>query len=230
MSSSLQSPAAPPKRSMAMFWLVVLVCIAPVAASYFLYYGVRPEGRTNYGALLDPQISVATTATTPLVRATRESGFVDFLSALPQDNPRLALASLEDFRGRWLLVRVGPSSCDDDCRNQLYVMRQLRLTTGRERDRVERLWLVTDGGTPAAQSLADYAGTWVLSVSQADIERWPREVPAQAVSGATAASPTTGHLWLIDPLGNLMMRFPLDPDPAKMKKDLMKLLKASRVG
>lgn len=230
MSTSLQSPAAPPKRSMAMFWLVVLVCIAPVAASYFLYYGVRPEGRTNYGTLLNPQIAVDATATAPLVRATRESGFVDFLAALPQDNPRLALASLGDFRGRWLLVRVGPSSCDEDCRNQLYVMRQLRLTTGRERDRVERLWLVTDAGTPAAQSLADYQGTWVLSVSQADIDRWPREAPNQAAPGGAAAAPSAGHFWLIDPLGNLMMRFPLDPDPAKMKKDLIKLLKASRVG
>jgi len=230
MSSSLQSPDAPPKRSMAMFWLVVLVCIAPVAASYFLYYGVRPEGRTNYGTLLDPQITVAAIATTPLVRANQESGLEDFLSALPQDNPRLALASLGDFRGRWLLVRVGPSSCDADCRNQLYVMRQLRLTTGRERDRVERLWLVTDAGTPAAQALADHAGTWVLSVSQPEIERWPREAQTQAAPGATALAPTAGHLWLIDPLGNLMMRFPLDPDPAKMKKDLMKLLKASRVG
>jgi hypothetical protein len=212
------------------FWLVVLVCIAPVAASYFLYYGVRPEGRTNYGTLLNPQIAVAATATTPLVRANQESGFVDFLSALPQDNPRLALASLGDFRGRWLLVRVGPSSCDEDCLRQLYVMRQLRLTTGRERDRVERLWLVTDAGTPAAQSLADYAGTWVLSVPKADTDLWPREIPMQPASAAMATVPTAGHLWLIDPLGNLMMRFPLDPDPAKMKKDLMKLLKASRVG
>ena len=230
MSSPLQSPAAPPKRSTTVFWLVVLVCIAPVAASYFLYYGVRPEGRTNYGTLLDPQIAVAATATTPLVRANQESGFVDFLSALPQDNPRLALASLGDFRGRWLLVRVGPSSCDEDCLRQLYVMRQLRLTTGRERDRVERLWLVTDAGTPAAQSLADYAGTWVLSVPKADTDLWPREIPIQPASAAMATVPTAGHLWLIDPLGNLMMRFPLDPDPAKMKKDLMKLLKASRVG
>ncbi|MFZ9734489.1 MAG: SCO family protein [Burkholderiaceae bacterium] len=230
MSSPLQSPAAPPKRSTTVFWLVVLVCIAPVAASYFLYYGVRPEGRTNYGTLLNPQIAVAATATTPLVRANQESGFVDFLSALPQDNPRLALASLGDFRGRWLLVRVGPSSCDEDCLRQLYVMRQLRLTTGRERDRVERLWLVTDAGTPAAQSLADYAGTWVLSVPKADTDLWPREIPIQPASAAMATVPTAGHLWLIDPLGNLMMRFPLDPDPAKMKKDLMKLLKASRVG
>ena len=230
MSSPLQSPAAPPKRSTTVFWLVVLVCIAPVAASYFLYYGVRPEGRTNYGTLLNPQIAVAATATTPLVRANQESGFVDFLSALPQDNPRLALASLGDFRGRWLLVRVGPSSCDEDCLRQLYVMRQLRLTTGRERDRVERLWLVTDAGTPAAQSLADYAGTWVLSVPKADTDLWPREIPIQTASAAMATVPTAGHLWLIDPLGNLMMRFPLDPDPAKMKKDLMKLLKASRVG
>jgi hypothetical protein len=234
MSSSLPSSAAtPPKRSMAMFWLVVLVCIAPVAASYFLYYGVRPEGRTNYGTLLDPQVSVAAMATNPLVQPSSESGFLDTLAALPKDHPRLALANLGDFRGRWLLVRVGPAACEEDCQKQLWIMRQLRLTTGRERDRVERLWLVTEPASPPTQSLADFEGTWVLSVSQADTDRWPRENPAETATRTAGARPAPladTHLWLIDPLGNLMMRFPSDPDPAKMKKDLLKLLKASRVG
>jgi hypothetical protein len=234
MSSTVPSSAVtPPKRSMAMFWLVVLVCIAPVAASYFLYYGVRPEGRTNYGTLLDPQVSVTAMASSPLVRPSAESGFLDTLSALPKDHPRLGLANLGDFRGRWLLVRVGPAACGEDCQKQLWLMRQLRLTTGRERDRVERLWLVTEPVSPTPQSLADFEGTWVLSVSPTDTDRWPRENPGESasrMSGATGAPSADTHLWLVDPLGNLMMRFPSDPDPAKMKKDLLKLLKASRVG
>jgi hypothetical protein len=219
-----------PKRSMRTFWLVVLVCIAPVLASYLLYYGIRPEGRTNYGTLLDPQISARAVALQPMVRPVTESGFLDVLAALPTDHPRRRLTSLDDFRGRWLLVRVGPAACDAVCTQQLWVMRQLRLTTGRDRDRVERLWLVTDTSKPPDETLADYEGTWTLSVDAASLADWPEQNPGSpSVQGATA-SLASSHLWLVDPLGNLMMRFPSDPDPAKMKKDILKLLKASRVG
>jgi hypothetical protein len=113
-------------------------------------------------------------------------------------------------------------------------MRQLRLTTGRDRDRVERVWLVTSPETaaPTAQTLADYEGTWVVAVAPGSAANWPLADPPAVAAGPSpaAGSEATSHLWLIDPLGNLMMRFPADPDPAKMKKDLLKLLKASRVG
>jgi hypothetical protein len=35
---------------------------------------------------------------------------------------------------------------------------------------------------------------------------------------------------VIDPIGNLMMRFPADPDLNRVKKDLVHLLKVSRIG
>ncbi len=219
-----------PKRSMRTFWLVVLVCVAPVLASYFLYYGVRPEARTNYGTLLDPQISAREVALQPMVRPLGESGFLDVLAALPTDHPRRRLTSLDDFRGRWLLVRVGPAACDAVCTQQLWVMRQLRLTTGRDRDRVERLWLVTNMTSPTAETLADYEGTWALSVDAASLSDWPEQNLESPLAQGVTAPLASSHLWLIDPLGNLMMRFPSDPDPAKMKKDILKLLKASRVG
>jgi hypothetical protein len=114
-------------------------------------------------------------------------------------------------------------------------MRQLRLTTGRDRDRVERVWLVTspEAAAPAAQTLADYEGTWVVAVGPKMVVDWPLPVDSPSVAGSlppAAGAQASSHLWLVDPLGNLMMRFPADPDPAKMKKDLLKLLKASRVG
>ena len=231
-SATVAQGAATPRRSQRLtLWLVVAVCVAPVLASYFLYYGVRPEGRTNYGELLSPQITVSALPTRVVVRPQAESGFLDILAALPAEDPRRALASMADFRGRWLLVRVGSSDCDAACEKQLWLMRQLRLTTGRDRDRVERLWLVSDTGAPSAQTLADYAGTWVVATTPELLSSWPLEQSAATQgSAAGAAASATSHLWLIDPLGNLMMRFPTDPDPAKMKKDLLKLLKASRVG
>ena len=243
--TSTEQTAAPTERprrtSTRTLWLVVAVCVAPVFASYFLYYGVRPEGRTNYGDLLSPQVEVSALTTRVVVTQKAESGFIDVLGALPAEDARKALASLADFRGRWLLVRVGPSACDANCEKQLWLMRQLRLTTGRDRDRVERVWLVTSpqAPEPSAQTLADYEGTWVVAVGPDAVADWPLTVDAPSVSGrppssgtaaATGPSQPSSHLWLVDPLGNLMMRFPTDPDPAKMKKDLLKLLKASRVG
>ncbi|MEY3669968.1 MAG: hypothetical protein RL258_1363, partial [Pseudomonadota bacterium] len=107
-SATAAQAAATPRRSQRLtLWLVVAVCVAPVLASYFLYYGVRPEGRTNYGELLSPQITVSTLTTRVVVRPQAESGFLDILAALPAEDPRRALASMADFRGRWLLVRVG---------------------------------------------------------------------------------------------------------------------------
>jgi len=96
--------------------------------------------------------------------------------------------------------------------------------------------------------LTDYQGTWVLGVSPEAVQTaWSQQVqlPAQLsgqVSLQGVSSKTVSELeslnplsaetsfWLVDPLGNLMMRFPQDPDPAKMKKDLIRLLKASRIG
>ena len=210
------------KKSVKTLWLVVAVCLAPVVASYILYYGVRPEGRTNYGELLTPQHSVEGLSVDMQVRPGRESGFVDVLERLDEKDPRRQLKTLGDFRGRWLLLRVGPAGCDAICEQQLWLMRQLRLTTGRERDRVERVWLVPDKDVISEAALGEFEGTWVARIDPSTLEAWPRS--------EESANGLQRHIWLVDPLGNLMMRFPMDPDPAKMKKDLLKLLKASRVG
>jgi hypothetical protein len=181
------------------------------------------------------------------VQPKSESGFLDVLRRVDPSESRATLDRLEDFRGRWLLVRVGPSACSQDCQKALWVMRQVRLTTGRDRDRVERLWLVVDDRTPDADALADYEGTWALGVSAEALQAtWQQPATLATPSGQAAAGTTSQSLptassamdplsqetsfWLVDPLGHLMMRFPQDPDPAKMKKDLIRLLKASRIG
>ena len=203
--------SAQAKTSRRTLYLVIAVCLAPVVLSYFMYYGVRPEGRTNHGELLSPQKTVTAVKTDLLVKPTQESGLLDVIKAWPKNDPRQSFGQLGDFRGRWLMVWVGPAECNTDCREQLWQMRQVRLTTGRERDRVERLWLVTDGGQPILRD--EEQGLWVVRIQLDQSGAW---------------QPNQVHL--VDPLGNLMMRFPLKADPQGMKKDLMKLLKASRVG
>jgi hypothetical protein len=82
--------------------------------------------------------------------------------------------------------------------------------------RIERLWLVTDAAQPRAELLAAIEGTSVAR--------------AGALADFPADKSATEHIYLVDPLGNLMMRFPRDPDPARVIKDLKQLLRASRFG
>lgn len=180
---------------------VLAVCAAPMIASYMTYYVIKPQGRTNYGTLIDPR-----TYPTPTLGATTLDG-----------KP----AGLEDFKGKWVMLQVGSGECSDACEKKLHDMRQLRLAQGKDMDRIERVWLITDDKPLETLLLREYDGTHMLRVKPDALRSW---LPAQ--EGATAGD----HIYLIDPLGNLMMRFPKDADPNKVKKDLAKLLKASRIG
>ena len=179
---------------------ILLVCAAPVLASYFMYYVVRPEGRRNYGELITPQRPL------PSFNVTTPDGSV------------MPVSGLKD---QWLLISVAGGACDAVCQQHLYFQRQLRESLGREKDRLDWVWLVTDDAPiPAALEPALKDAT-VLRVSPPDLAKWLQAVPGQALAD---------HLYLVDPLGNWMMRFPVAMNAAgagKAKLDLERLLRAS---
>lgn len=121
------------------------------------------------------------------------------------------------MRGKWVLVTFDAAACPAQCERKLYVVRQVRRAQGAGAERMERLWLVTAGGEPAPRLVAAIEGTHIEPASRA------------GARGAFPGEPTA-YIYLVDPLGNLMMRYPADADPAKMIKDLERLLKLSRVG
>lgn len=180
---------------------VVLVCASPLIASYLTYYVIKPQGRTNYGALLDPRQYPI-----PQLGATTLDG-----------KP----SGLEAYKGKWIMLQADSGDCAEACRNKLFQQRQLRLTQGKFMDRVERVWLVTDDKPIDTVLLREYDGTRVL---RADPERLKQWLPVEQGAGVA------DHVYMIDPLGNLMMRFPKGADPNKMKKDISKLLRASSIG
>ena len=181
--------------------LLLAVCAAPVVASYFTYYVIRPQGRTNYSDLILP---------------TRSMPPVLPLHAL--DGQTIAPASL---RGQWLLVTVGPAACDEACDKRLFMQRQLRQMLGKDRDRLDKIWFVTDAA-PVAPKLQE-----VLSGAEpVQALRVPREQLAQWLQPA-AGQQLEDHLYVIDPMGEWMMRAPANVDPAKLKRDLEKLMRAS---
>jgi cytochrome oxidase Cu insertion factor (SCO1/SenC/PrrC family) len=146
------------------------------------------------------------------------------LDARPVPHAALALVggksfSFDALRGRWVLVVAGGSECPQVCEEQLWLIRQVRQAQGKDLHRVERVWLIDDGRTPDARLAKDYAGTWFVEAKSS---------PILEVFGAEAAH--RGHIYLVDPLGNLIMRFPQKPEPKRIIRDLGRLLKYSSIG
>ena len=124
---------------------------------------------------------------------------------------------LDGLRGKWLLVSFDAAACDAYCERKLYLMRQVRAAQGKDAGRVERVWALTDAARPRDELLGAIEGTHVVALKEAPALRGFPGNP-------------TDHIFVVDPLGNLMMRFPRDPDPSRMLKDLQRLLKLSQIG
>lgn len=178
-----------------MLLLLGTISVAPFVASLLLYLFWTPRSFTNYGELLP---------VTPLSEAVIST----------RDGKPFRI---DELRGKWAFVMVDQGGCDEYCRSKLYLMRQIRLTQGKDRERLERLWLITDEVVPEAALAAEYEGTHLIRTGPG--EEFVNRLPA-------SVSPRD-HVYLIDSLGNLMMRFPRDADPQRVKKDVSKLLKIS---
>jgi hypothetical protein len=180
---------------------VMAICAFPLIASYFTYYVIKPQSHTNYGTLIDPRLH-------PMPQ----------LGTTALDGKPL---TLDAFKGKWIMLQINDSECLEPCKKKLFEMRQLRLMQGKDMDRIERVWLITDDKPIETILMREYDGMQMLRVKPEMLKAW---LPAE--QNTTIAD----HIYLIDPLGNLMMRFPKDADPNKVKKDLAKLLKASSIG
>jgi hypothetical protein len=189
---SLPSPDAQ-RRGRRTLLLLAAVALAPVVASYSAYYLFPRDKKANYGELLptEPARPIAGTR---------------------GDGTPFALAQL---KGKWVLAVAASADCGVPCRQALYAMRQARTMQGREMDRVQRVWLVTDDAAPAVSLLAEHPDLLVA------------RVPAEALSRLPAGP---DRIYLIDPLGNLVLAFPLEPDIKRTAKDIERLLRASRIG
>lgn len=181
--------------------LVILVCASPIILSYLTYYVFKPQSRTNYGAFIDP----------------RQHPIPELGTRALDGKP----ITLDAYQGKWIMLQVDGGECPAACEKKLHDMRQLRLAQGKEMERLERVWLITNEQPLDTILIREFDGTNMLRVKADAARAW---LPVE--EGGSMAD----HIYMIDPLGNLMMRFPKDADPNKIKKDIIKLLKASSIG
>jgi hypothetical protein len=182
----------------------------PLLASAWLYYGMSwtPGGHVNHGELIQPPRPL------PRIELPRV--------ALGGDTPReLPAADSVPFHGQWTLVYIGDGSCDSSCRDTLYVMRQTRLALGTDMTRLARVFLVTVNCCAKDYLAREHAGMTVLDAAGS---------AGAPLLGLFPPADQAHTLFIVDPLGNLMMRYDVRHDPRGLLVDLKRLLELSQIG
>lgn len=179
-----------------------LACSLPVLLAIFVFFVIKPSGQANFGELIHPA---------------RPMPAVSLL------NDKAQSIELAQLKGQWLLVAVGRAACDNDCAQHLFIQRQLREMLNKDKDRVDRVWLLTDDApiNPEVQPLL--VDTTLLRVSAPVLQAW-----LGPMSEAEAAQ----QLFVIDPQGHAMLRMPAEmqgKQASAAKSMLQKLLMASVV-
>ncbi len=203
--------ASTPQRRRGRLQLLLLAALfaSPMLLAYVLFYSDwRPEGSANHGELVQPPRLVADVGLTDL------------------HGQRFALSSL---RGKWLYVHFGPARCTSACAEGLYKTRQIIIAQEKNHERVQRLFVVIDGEVtdPTLEALRkEHPGLRVARPDAETLRALAREFTLPV------GSPLDGRdrVYLLDPLGNLMLSYPADANPNGMRKDLARLLRVSRVG
>ncbi len=134
--------------------------------------------------------------------------------------------NLESLYGIWTMLYMPEGECLDACRMSLYNMRQVRLALNQRMDRVQRVVLAESADQLDESLLAEHLGLMVASGTPAE----QAVLRDQVHAAESAMEPVTGAIYLLDPFGNVMLRFPADLPPKSMLKDIKHLLKVSRIG
>lgn len=183
---------------------LALAFILPMAVAYLW----RPSGEAgNYGSLIEPPRPLAQFEMTDL-----------------DGNA----AGIDTLREKWTLLYVGGEQCLAQCRSNLFKIERVRLTQGKNIKRVQSLYLApgTTDARAVEDTLVEYAGVRGYRITRDQLDamapgfKW----------GTSGQEEASDRIYLVDPLGNLMMSYPGDADPTGMKKDLQRLLKVSQIG
>ncbi len=209
MNAPLATPATSRNNRRPVLLLFILFA-APLAGAFWLYYGSswRPTLRTNHGELVTP-------VTLPELALLLAGGG-------PSGGMGGARATATVLRGKWTLLVIGhgESGCDAACRNTLVYARQTWLSLAQLTPRAQRVLLAGPGCCDLDYLQHEHAGLIALDASGSEAAPLLRLVPAAR----------DGAIFIVDPLGNLMMRYDVHKDPKGLREDLKKLLELSHIG
>lgn len=206
MSEAISNEAAAHQRRQRRILIgLALLFFSPLAFAFVLYYGLgwRPAGHINQGDLIDPPRPLA-------------------MPALPRVGALEALTAPDLLKHKWTLLYWGSGACPERCRANLYNTRQVRTALGRDMDRVQRVF-IAEG--PCCDNDV-HAQNLDLIMVQAT----PEAAPLLSQLHTVGDPPAADRIYLIDPLGNLMMSYAPDAKPKGILQDLKRLLGLSHVG
>jgi hypothetical protein len=198
----MEIPGATPPANVRRTRITLIVIFALFALPFLLAWVLNFVGHYTPGATVNHGTLIQP------VRPVTAQGLVDAQGAA---------LDAGYFKGEWVLLFRHAGACGEACYQALYVQRQVRLAQGKNIDRVKRLLLLEGAVMPS----------WAGEVAQ----HYPGlDIARAATPEASAALPAAGRIYLVDPLGNLMMEYALDTDPRGIIKDLERLLRISYVG
>ncbi|OZI21293.1 hypothetical protein CAL26_28110 [Bordetella genomosp. 9] len=207
MTSAPERPRAAPRRGRSVLITIFLITLAPILGAVIMYLNPQwwPEDSSNYGTLVQPQRDLPKPGDLPL--ATLDGQAFDLTS----------------LKGKWLLMAADGGACPESCARKLFIIRNTHASQGKNVDRVTRVWFITDDAPVPDKVLEAYRGTVMV---RGRLE----QLAPFLLGGAAGAAALAGPIWMVDPLGHLMLQFPADADPVKVRKDVSKLIYNSRIG
>lgn len=205
MNSSTPPAKPAPRRSLKPLYAILLMSMAPVVAALLVYFNpsLRPGESTNYGTLYQPQRPVPPAADLPLAT----------LDGQPFD--------LATLKGRWVLATADGGACPESCARKLFVIRNTHASQGKNVERAVRVWFITDDAPVPQKVLDAYRGTIMVRAQPEALARYLLDASQPSLDGP---------LWIIDPLGNLILHYPPETDPIRFRKDVGRLIYNSRIG
>ncbi|MDH0090514.1 hypothetical protein N7373_03560 [Achromobacter mucicolens] len=209
MARDISSNKPARKRSLMPMVLVFLCSLAPIVAAFVVYMNPQwwPSDSSNYGTLLSPQ--------RPMPEASELR--LTTLDGKPFD--------LQSLKGKWLLVAADGAACPESCARKLFITRNSHASQGKNVDRLARVWFITDDAQVPDKVLEAYKGTVMVRVNPDQLARF-----LLARDTAAGQPGLQDPIWVIDPLGNLMMQYPAEADGVRVRKDISKLVYNSRIG
>ncbi len=193
------------KRNPYAVWFVVMAFITPVALAYIIFFFVDVKSFVNHGEILNPIVHIR---------------------SFELKNENNEIIPEQELTYKWRIISFLKKDCDQQCETRLYDTRQIHTSLGKNQHRVMRMFVHLQ---PAADSLSELISNTHTNVIHVNGDE-ELIIKALGANIRSDAGITDNETYIMDPMGNVMMRFTREQPNKDFLYDLRKLLKASQIG